>query len=427
MRIIDEILDPTASTNIMGLLTPEDRLMSLFQGLTQAGMHMAQPGLGRGQALAMGLGGFGQGVAQGNQQALQQRLFLEKLMEQKQLKDARERYLEANPQHAALARAVGPEAFKTLLDRSIPKMAETPFGFQRGNDGTVSAMPGAFDTMSALEAQKTAARTEAERKAQNAVPLTTETADYKGRVAGAEAAARGQVELTNAEPLATRRERGQIAGQLSQVRTDNGMMPGLQAVEMAKQAAQAPGQGYARENGLRDEFTKLTGDFRVVQDAYNKIGEAAKTPSGASDMSLLYSYVKLLDPGSVVRESEFATAAASGSFGERVQGAVNRVISGERLPETLRKDFLDQAKGIYTAQKRGYDNVTDQYTELAKRYGLKPENVVTRFDMPSPAANNGSSAQPDPLSQARDAISRGAPRDEVIRRLKAAGIDASGL
>jgi hypothetical protein len=386
MGLLD-IFEPSASTNTAGLLTPQDRLMSLFQGLTQAGVHMAQPGLGKGQALAMGLGGLGQGMAQGNQQALQQRLFLEKLMEQQRQKSAQEAYLKANPQYADIAAAAPGKFFETMADRMIPKQAETPFGYKVGPDGRVSQMPGAFDTMSALEAQKAGARTAAERGAQNATPLLTETPEYKARVASAETGAREAAQMPFVGPKAAAAEAATLpyAG------------PRAAAVANAQQAAQAPGQGYARENGLRDEFTKLTGDFRVVQDAYNKIGEAAKAPTGAGDMSLLYSYVKLLDPGSVVRESEFATAAASGSFGERIQGLVNRVISGERLPETLRKDFLDQAKGIYTAQKRGYDNVTDQYTELAKRYGLKPENVVTRFDMPAPETLNGSSAPPAPL------------------------------
>jgi hypothetical protein len=35
--------------------------------------------------------------------------------------------------------------------------------------------------------------------------------------------------------------------------------------------------------------------------------------------------------------------------------------------------------------------------------------------------------QTDPLAKARDAIRRGAPRDKVIARLRAAGIDTAGL
>lgn len=188
MGILD-MFEPSASTNTAGLLSPQDRLMSLFQGLSQAGMGMSMPGLGKGQALAMGLGGLGQGMAMGNRQALQQQLFLQQLAEKKKQQDAQEEYLKANPHLAGIARAAPAEFFKTLADRATPKQAETPFGFKVNPDGSVSAVPGAFDTMGALEGQKAGARTAAERKAQNQTPLLTDLPEYKGAVAGAQAAA----------------------------------------------------------------------------------------------------------------------------------------------------------------------------------------------------------------------------------------------
>lgn len=133
----------------------------------------------------------------------------------------------------------------------------------------------------------------------------------------------------------------------------------------------------ANENTLRDEYNNLTKDFRVIQDAHEKIKSVAAT--GAGDMSLLYSFVKLLDPGSVVRESEFAAAAASGSFGERIQGAMQRVISGQRLPDSLRNDFIREADNLYTSQKKGTDRLTASYTGMAKRMGLNPENVIVDY------------------------------------------------
>jgi hypothetical protein len=133
----------------------------------------------------------------------------------------------------------------------------------------------------------------------------------------------------------------------------------------------------ANENTLRDEYNTLTKDFRVIQDAHEKIKSVAAT--GAGDMSLLYSFVKLLDPGSVVRESEFAAAAASGSFGERIQGAMQRVISGQRLPDSLRNDFIREADNLYTSQKKGTDRLTASYTGMAKRMGLNPENVIVDY------------------------------------------------
>ena len=144
----------------------------------------------------------------------------------------------------------------------------------------------------------------------------------------------------------------------------------------------AEAQGFTQANALRDEYRGLTSEFRTVQTAYENIRSAAKANDGAGDMSLLYSYVKLLDPTSVVRESEFATAAASGSFGERVQGAVARVISGARMPETLRDSFIREAKNLYANQRRGHDAIADQYETLSKRFGIEPNMVVTRFSRP---------------------------------------------
>jgi hypothetical protein len=132
---------------------------------------------------------------------------------------------------------------------------------------------------------------------------------------------------------------------------------------------------------LRDEFNALTKDFRAVQDAHTKI--TTTSPTGAGDMSLLYNYVKLLDPTSVVRESEFAAAAASGSFGERVQTAVNKVMTGQRLDANLRKDFINEASNLYKAQKAGADRIKDQYTNMAKRAKLNPEDVIVDYAAPA--------------------------------------------
>lgn len=136
---------------------------------------------------------------------------------------------------------------------------------------------------------------------------------------------------------------------------------------------------FNRENQLRDEFTRLTGDFRVVQTAYQNIRTAGASQTGAGDMSMLYSFVKLLDPQSVVRESEFAAAAASGSFGERIQGAVQRILNGERLPDSLRESFLDEARNLFNSQRRNFDRTSETYRDLARRNNLNPENIVLPF------------------------------------------------
>lgn len=91
LDIFNDPYQPSASSGTAGLLSPEDKLMALFSGLSGAGMAMSQPGLSKGQALAMGLGAMGPGMMQGMQGALMQRMMGQKFEDQQQQKLARDR------------------------------------------------------------------------------------------------------------------------------------------------------------------------------------------------------------------------------------------------------------------------------------------------------------------------------------------------
>lgn len=141
--------------------------------------------------------------------------------------------------------------------------------------------------------------------------------------------------------------------------------------------------------GMRKEFTGLTKDFQVVQDSYNRIQEVTKKPTAAGDLALLYNYVKLLDPGSVVRESEFALAATAGSYGERIQAEAGRIMSGERLSDDMRADYKARADDLFTAQKNSYGQIKKQYRIIAERSGLNPDDVTVDFETPQTVAPQG--------------------------------------
>ena len=86
--------------------------------------------------------------------------------------------------------------------------------------------------------------------------------------------------------------------------------------------------------------------------------------------------MKMLDPGSVVRESEFANAAATGSFGERFQAAGERIVSGRRLSEEMRADFVSRSKQLMEAQNGSFENIATQFRGIAERRSLNPDNIV---------------------------------------------------
>jgi len=135
-------------------------------------------------------------------------------------------------------------------------------------------------------------------------------------------------------------------------------------------------------NTMRGEFTKLTKDFRDTSVAYQKVENAAKNPSAAGDISLVFAYMKLLDPGSVVKESEFATAQNAAGVPQQITNIYNRLLSGERLAPEQRADFTAQAKNVFSVYQRQYDSLKSQYAALAAANGIDPQNIIIEGGVP---------------------------------------------
>lgn len=146
--------------------------------------------------------------------------------------------------------------------------------------------------------------------------------------------------------------------------------------------------------GLRKEYATIAKPYFEVRDAYARVNESAKDPSPAGDLALLFNYMKMLDPGSVVRESEFATAARAGSLPDVIQAQANRVLSGERLTSGMRNDFVNKAHGLMVRQQNQYQKIQTQYSNIAKRMKIDPQNVIIDFTAPpeesAPPANAAS-------------------------------------
>lgn len=178
-------------SGMIGLLSPDDRFMAAMQALSHMGAQMAQPGQSKGQALASGFGGLGAGLQSGMQNALMQNIMLGKVRNEADQRKAQQDYINSlPPDQQPLARAAPGEYLKSAM----PKRGETPFGATVGPDGTIRMAPGMGDYLAQRTGAEAGGRVTAERRAQNAVPLTTESPEFRGRVAGAEAGARAPVE-----------------------------------------------------------------------------------------------------------------------------------------------------------------------------------------------------------------------------------------
>jgi hypothetical protein len=113
-----------------------------------------------------------------------------------------------------------------------------------------------------------------------------------------------------------------------------------------------------------DNTLKLRGDFRSepvykahqeMQSAYAQIQQSLKQASPAGDLAGATKVMKLLDPGSVVRESELGMAMAATGLLDRVTNYADQIIKGVKLNPAQRKDFQNLADKLYQESVKQYN------------------------------------------------------------------------
>lgn len=137
---------------------------------------------------------------------------------------------------------------------------------------------------------------------------------------------------------------------------------------------------------LRKEFIAQSKDYSLQNDALGRIAAAAKDPSAAGDIALIFSFMKMNDPTSTVREGEYATAANAGGVPDRIVSVYNKVLSGERLAPAQRADFVKKSGDLFNESKKQHQKREREYTRLAKQNNLNPEDVIVDFSTYQPEA-----------------------------------------
>ena len=168
-----------------------------------------------------------------------------------------------------------------------------------------------------------------------------------------------------------------------------------QATKLGAEAGAVPAQrGMKAEEGLRGELQKLSKPFVEVRDAYSRIQNVSKNPgeAGAGDLAIIFNYMKMLDPGSTVREGEFANAQNSGGVPDRIIALHNKLKKGDRLSDTQRRDFIERADELYQSQLGSQKRNEEQYRGLSTRMGANPQNVILDQGLPAQPAPTGGPA-----------------------------------
>lgn len=153
------------------------------------------------------------------------------------------------------------------------------------------------------------------------------------------------------------------------------------------------------EDKHRTEWFRVTKPIREAKQAYGKIQAVSDT--GPGDVSLIFQYMKLLDPGSVVRESEFSLAEDTGGIGDRFKGFVQRVENGQRLTPAMRKAFIDEARNLNEKLLMEEKVLFKDLNDIVVRRGLNPDNVFVGYEQDE--------APPEAIATPGDSRDMGAP------------------
>lgn len=97
---------------------------------------------------------------------------------------------------------------------------------------------------------------------------------------------------------------------------------------------------------LNKEISAITKDATMIHRTAQDLDKLSKIKSGPAAISMVYKFMKSLDPTSVVREGEFAAAEKAAGVPDTVLNYYNRLVKGERLPDSVIADFVETSKQL---------------------------------------------------------------------------------
>jgi hypothetical protein len=132
------------------------------------------------------------------------------------------------------------------------------------------------------------------------------------------------------------------------------------------------------EMKLADDYRTQSKPFKEVSDAYRTITTSLDkaTTSPAATLAGATKFMKLLDPGSVVRESELGMALAATGVLDRATNYHQTLLRGKVLTPKQAEDFKNIAGQIYQAAQQQQQMIDKDYNQKAETYKLRPGMVV---------------------------------------------------
>jgi hypothetical protein len=170
----------------------------------------------------------------------------------------------------------------------------------------------------------------------------------------------------------------------------------LELENFKKTGGADPAKVFEQEEKLRKEYQARTKVYGELGTTFSNINASAKAKTGPGDIALITGFMKMLDPGSVVRETEFATARDTAGLYERLLNTSQKLQSGQlfTLDSKQRQEYVDLAQQYLKAAQKKADQDRKDLSAVVTNYKLNPDNVFG----PEPVGGGRGPVNPPPAN-----------------------------
>lgn len=284
-----------------------------------------------------------------------------------------------------------------ILDQAIAKESGSLAGFGSGVEGTSLGIlaRGSENTPQGEAIRKTPAFALAWREATSPKTIMQETMDANGNVYtvpvkiqpsklppnilppiyGEEGVTTQAVDMTKPQITTT-------PGQVTQPAAAPTQAP------IVKKQAQSKQDIFKQEQDIRKDYinTPEVKAFNEMKTSFGQITAGLNAKSAAGDLTAATKFMKLLDPGSVVRESELYLAMDATGVLDKMANYHNRLLRGEKLTPSQREDFRNIANQLYKAAENTKLNYDRQYEDIARSNNLDPSKIIVGYKKQQPSS-----------------------------------------
>lgn len=319
--------------------------------------------------------------------------------------------LQANPQtgiqllkdRALAARNSGDEADASLFDQ----MAEAAADPKRGPGivfkslaARTAGIPGAKEMFETIDKGLATQRAEEEFPAKLSESISkAEQEKVKARYAEQEA--RDAIKKRAADLGLTTAQTNQALASTRKLNTEI-QKAAIELEALKETGGRDPEKTFAQEEKIRKEWQGRSKMYGELQGTFNTLKASADSANGPGDVALITGFMKMLDPGSVVRETEFATARDTAGLFTQLQNRLEKAQNGQLLSPAQRKEYVALSQKYLDAAKTKANQEKKDLGIVVKNYKLNPENVFGAEPAPPPplptSATVGVKTYPRPAS-----------------------------